>query len=137
VAGPEDVSAEIVARLRAVCQGLPEAYEEPAWTGVRWRVRKRTFAHVLEIEAGAPQAYARAADHHGPVTVLTFRLPGAELAAVTSGGHPFYHARWGRDVVVLVLEADIDWDEVAELVTESYCLLAPKKLAGLVARPAE
>ena len=32
--------------------------------------------------------------------------------------------------------ADTNWGEVAELVTESYCLLAPKKLAAQVARPA-
>jgi hypothetical protein len=30
---------------------------------------------------------------------------------------------------------DVDWDEVEELVTESYCLLAPAKLAARVDRP--
>jgi hypothetical protein len=30
---------------------------------------------------------------------------------------------------------DVDWHEVAELVTESYCILAPNKLAALVERP--
>jgi hypothetical protein len=34
-----------------------------------------------------------------------------------------------------VLDDDVDWDEVAELLTESYCLLAPKKLVALVDRP--
>lgn len=29
----------------------------------------------------------------------------------------------------------VDWDEVAELVTESYCALAPARLARLVDRP--
>jgi hypothetical protein len=33
-----------------------------------------------------------------------------------------------------VLDADVDWDDVAELVTESYCALAPKKLVELVER---
>jgi hypothetical protein len=28
-----------------------------------------------------------------------------------------------------------DWDEVAELVTDSYCLLAPQRLVARVARP--
>jgi hypothetical protein len=28
-----------------------------------------------------------------------------------------------------------DWDEIAELVTESYCLLAPRRLADSVRRP--
>jgi len=33
------------------------------------------------------------------------------------------------------LEPATDWDEVAELMTESYCVLAPKKLVALVDRP--
>jgi hypothetical protein len=31
-----------------------------------------------------------------------------------------------------VLDANTDWDEVAALLTRSYCVLAPKKLAALV-----
>jgi hypothetical protein len=34
----------------------------------------------------------------------------------------------------MVIDAGVDWDEVAELVTESYCVLAPKKLVELVDR---
>jgi len=30
---------------------------------------------------------------------------------------------------------DPDWDEVGELVTESFCVMAPRKLAPLVDRP--
>ena len=52
-----------------------------------------------------------------------------------SAGHPFFYAGWGRDVVGMVLEEDTDWTEVAELLTESYCVLAPKKLVALVDRP--
>lgn len=35
----------------------------------------------------------------------------------------------------MVLDADTDWDEVGELLTESYCVQAPKRLAALVDRP--
>lgn len=35
----------------------------------------------------------------------------------------------------MVLDADVDWDEVAELLTESYCVMAPKKLVQMVNRP--
>ncbi len=37
-----DVPDALLDELRAVCLGLPEAYEEQAWTGRRWRIRKRT-----------------------------------------------------------------------------------------------
>ena len=50
-------------------------------------------------------------------------------------GHPFFGTRWRADEVGMVLDDDADWDEVAELLTESYCLLAPKKLVALVDRP--
>ena len=29
---------------------------------------------------------------------------------------------------------DLDWDEIAELVTESYCAVAPKRLVAMVRR---
>ena len=132
----DEVPTEIVERLRSMCLRLPEAYEEPAWVGTRWRIRKRTFAHVLTIDEGHPAAYARAADAEGPISVITFRSPEPEFNALANAGHPYFRARWGRDVVGMVLEQDADWDELAELLTESYCVLAPKKLVVLVDRPA-
>jgi predicted DNA-binding protein (MmcQ/YjbR family) len=35
----------------------------------------------------------------------------------------------------MVLDGDVDWDEVRELVTESFCLVAPKKLIAGLDRP--
>ena len=130
-----DVPPEIVAELRSVCLGLPEAYEEQAWVGARWRIRKRTFAHVLVVDSGWPPAYARAAGTNGPTTVMTFRSSGPDLDALRTAGDPFFAPVWRADEVGMVLDAGVDWEEVAELLTESYCLLAPKKLGGLVGRP--
>ena len=50
-------SGEVVARLAATALALPEAYEEDAWTGVRWRIRAKTFAHVLVAQEGYTSAY--------------------------------------------------------------------------------
>jgi len=132
---PGDVAPEILARLRPICLGLPPTYEEPAWVGIRWRIRKRTFAHVLSVDPDHQAAYARAARTDEPVCVMTFRAAGDELRALISGGYPFYKAGWGHDVVVMVLDATIDWAEVAELLTESYRILAPKRLAASVHGP--
>lgn len=134
----DDVPDEIVGPLREICLGLPDAYEERAWTGTRWRVRGRTFAHVLTVDAGGDTAYARVAGAGGDgerLPLLTFRAPPEDLEALAAGGPPFFRARWGRDVLVLVLPEDIDWAEIAELMTESYCVLAPKKLVALVRGP--
>jgi hypothetical protein len=43
---------EVVARLAAIATTLPDAHEEDAWTGVRWRVRAKTFAHVMVAQEG-------------------------------------------------------------------------------------
>ena len=131
-----DVPPDILAHLRSLCLALPEAYEEQAWVGTRWRVRKRTFVHVLTMEAGWPPAYARAAATDGTVTVMTFRAPDPEVDALTRTGYPFFKPDWGSNVVGVMLEGDIDWAEIGELLTESFCVLAPKKLIDLVDRPA-
>jgi hypothetical protein len=132
-----DVPREILAKLRTVCLGLPEAYEEQAWVGTRWRVRKRTFAHVLVVDAGRPPGYARAVGSDGPVVVLMFRSSGPELDALRHGGRPFFAPRWRSDEVGMVLGEDIDCEEVVELLTESYCVQAPAKLADLIDRPSD
>ena len=31
----------LVAQVRAICLALPDAYEEKAWAGTRWMVRKK------------------------------------------------------------------------------------------------
>jgi hypothetical protein len=135
MADHRDVSDDIVDRIREVCLALPDAYEERAWVGTRWRVRKQTFAHVLMIDNGWPPVYARTVGSDGPVTVLTFQSSGQELDAFTNLGHPFFRPVWRPGIVGMTLDAKTDWREVAELVIERYCLLAPQKLVAMVDRP--
>lgn len=123
-------AADIVARLRAICAALPETEEEPAWIGTRWRVRARTIAHVVAIEADWPKVYGRAFDATGPMTVVTFESGGEELDALSNLGPPYYRPSWRRTVVGLAIDDDTDWTEVAELITESYRVLAPKSLVA-------
>ena len=130
-----DPDEAMVDRLRPICLALPDAYEEKAWVGCRWMVRKRTFAHVLSVDRESPPVIAAAFPTTGAATVVTFRSAGDELDALRNAGPPYFYAGWGRDVVGLVLDGDTDWDEVAELMTESYCVMAPQKLSALVDRP--
>ena len=134
---PTEVPRAIVAKLQLVCLDLPEAYEEAAWTGTRFMVKKKNFAHVLMIDRGWPPAYAKVARTNGPACVLTFRT--ARPAADTPRFHraPFFLAGWWPDLAGLVLDADTDWYDVSELVTRSYRALAPKQLAALVDAPSE
>jgi hypothetical protein len=121
-------SGDVIARVASTALALPAAYEEDAWTGVRWRVRKKTFAHVLVAQEGYTSAYRDVTGVTEPTTVLTFRASGDELLALTHAGPPFYQLPWSPTVVGMVLDDDTDWDEAAELVTESYRFCAPQKL---------
>lgn len=119
-----DPPDEVVARVRVACAHLPEIHEQKAWAGTRWMVRQRNFAQVLGVD--------RDGEH---LVVLTFRSQGPELEVLQRTGHPFFRLGWGREVMGMILDDDTDWEEVAELVTESYCMLAPKKLVARVDRP--
>jgi hypothetical protein len=129
---PDDPLVDLIERLRPLCLAPPEAYEELAWVGVRWAVRKRTFAHVLTIEEGRPASYAAAARTEGPCPVLTLRASATDVAAYANLGDPYFTADWGNGVVGLKLDGELDWDEVSEMVTESYCVMAPKRLGAAV-----
>ena len=131
-----DLAPALVARVGEICLTLPEAHEQDAWIGVRWRIRQRTFAHLARIDPARHSLFAAATGATTPVDCITFRSSGAELEALVGSGFPFYKPEWNPQVVGLVLTPDVDWSEVTELLTESYCLMAPQKLARLVERPA-
>jgi hypothetical protein len=67
-----------------------------------------------------------------PVPLLVLRAGQQDRAALLSSGHPFFVPRAGRDRVGVLLTEDTDWAEIGELVTESYRVLAPKKLIALL-----
>ena len=126
----DDLSPEVLDRVRSVCLALPETHEETAWTGLRWRIRTRTIAHLLVVADGRPQSHARALGHDGPATVLTFRTPPSEVDAFASMGDPYFYGGWGRDVVGIVITDGTDWDEVEELLIESFRVMAPKTIVA-------
>ena len=114
-----EVPPSIVRRVRVACAHLPEAYEERAFpSGVRWRVRTRTVVHVVTID-----------EEPAPVTVMWFHASPEEIDVLLAVGDPFSPG-WDHGLVTMALREDgtTDWSEVKELITESYCLLAPKKL---------
>jgi hypothetical protein len=119
---------KVVRRLATAALTLPEAYEEEAWTGVRWRIRTKTFAHVMVAQEGYESALREITGIADPTTVLTFHSSGDELLALTHAPLPFYKPPWSGTIVGLILDDDTDWAEVAELVTESYRFCAPQKL---------
>jgi predicted DNA-binding protein (MmcQ/YjbR family) len=127
-----DIPRDVLERVRDVCAGLAEIVEEEAWTGVRWRVGTATVAHVVAIADGWPPAYAAAAGTDGPMCVITVRCDDDELDALAAHGWPYFRPVWGthwkHQVLGVRIEPAADWDEIGELVAESYRLVAPRRL---------
>lgn len=111
----------MVQRVDVMLGALPRCREEEAWTGTRWRVGQATVAHVYGGYDGGLR--------------VTFRAEADEVIAFEHLGDPYFRADWGRNVVGLLLDDDTDWEELRELLTESYCLQAPQGLAAQVRRP--
>jgi hypothetical protein len=111
-----------IARIRAICIALPEVVERPfgGHTAPAFRVRDKLF--VMLNEDGSE---------------MNVKAPkGAQGILVASDPDRFFVPRYvgpkGWVGVRLGAGAEPDWDEVAELITESYCLIAPKRLAAQV-----
>lgn len=117
------VPATWVLRIDATLGALLCCCQEAAWTGTRWRVGGATVAHVF---GGEDQVFR-----------ITFRGEPDEVAACEHLGGSYFRSGWGSNVIGLVLgdQAGIDWEELAELLTDSYCLQAPGTLARKVVRP--
>jgi hypothetical protein len=114
-----------LARLTKICLALPGTTDYRHGDHAGFLVRKKTFAYFLN-------------DHHGDgiVAVACKVLPGDNTALVAAQPARFYLPAYigPRGWVALRLDVGkVDWDEVAELVTCSYRLAAPKGLAARVA----
>jgi predicted DNA-binding protein (MmcQ/YjbR family) len=124
-----EVPGDIVERIRALCLALPEvtvrvdeSLTTARSTAQSFEVRRRSFCLLVAREDSTGQ----------PVPLLVLRAGPDERDALLSMGHPFFASRADRDRIVVVLSGDTDWEEISELVTESYRILAPKKLTALL-----
>jgi len=111
-------------RLTKICLGLPETSRELKGDHGAFLVRKKIFAYFLN-------------NHHGDgIVAVTCKLgPGENTSLVSAQPERFYLPAYvgPRGWVALRLDrGKVDWDEVAELVTEGYRQVAPKKLATAV-----
>jgi hypothetical protein len=126
---PVEVPEDIVERVRAICLALPEVTVRVDHSRTRTRstaqsfdIRRRSFCLLVAIEEPTGKS----------VPLLVLRSDPDEREALLSIGRPFFVPRAGRDRIgVLVTEAT-DWEEIRELVIESYRVLAPKKLTALL-----
>ena len=108
-------------RLRRLCLALPEAHEVEAWGEPTFRVRNKLFA-----------MYAAAGNHHGDgrPAVWCKAAPGNQDLMVRAAPARFFLPPYvgPSGWVGVWLDRAVDWDEVAQLLADSYRLVAPKRL---------
>lgn len=108
-------------RLRKICLALPEAHEVEAWGEPTFRVRNRLFA-----------MYASANTHHGQgrPAVWCKAGPGNQEIMVRGAPDRFFVPPYvgPSGWIGIWLDGSVQWDEVADLLGDSYDLVAPKRL---------
>jgi hypothetical protein len=126
---PVEVPADIVERIRALCLALPEVTVRVDSSRIRARstarsydIRRRSFCLLIATEDSTGK----------PVSQLVLRADPDERDALLSIGNPFFASRAGHDRIRVLLTDATDWEEIRELVTDSYRILAPKKLTALL-----
>ena len=114
-------------RLRAVCLALPETSERPSHGAPSFFVRdKKCFLMLLD-------------DHHGDdrFAIWCAAPPGDQQLLVDADPHRFFvppyvgHRGW----LGVLLNEGVDWDELAGIVEDAFCTVAPAQLledAGLL-----
>jgi hypothetical protein len=110
-----------LARLTEIALALPEATRQIYGSHAQFLVRKKTFAYFLD-------------NHHGDgiVAVTCKVLPGDNKALVEAQPARFYLPDYLASKGWVALRLDlgkVDWGEVRELLSGSYALIAPKRLA--------
>ena len=107
-------------RLRALCMALPEVTEKVSHGEPTWFVRK---------------SFVTFADHHHDDRLAFWCAapPGAQEELVAAEPERFFRPPYvgGRGWLGVYLDVpDVDWTEIAEIVTDAYRQVAPKRLVA-------
>jgi hypothetical protein len=110
-------------RLRGICLALPEVSERLSHGEAAWFVRgRRLFVTFADR-------------HHDERVAFWCAAPaGAQEAYVATRPERFFRPPYvgHRGWLGVVLDDDVDWDEVSDIVTEAYRAVAPRALADAV-----
>lgn len=118
---PLSIRPDRLERLRASCLALPEATEKETWGDPTWRVRDRIFVMQKgNYQGGRPSVWLKAPD--GAHEVLLGADHGRFFVPPYVG-----HKGW---IGVCLDGPAVDWDELTDLIEDSYRLVAPKRLVA-------
>ena len=119
--------ARALERTREICLALPEVTERLSHGSPTFFVReKRSFVMFLD-------------DHHGDgrLAIWCAAPTGVQDQVVREEPTRFFVPAYVgyRGWIGLRLDVDVDWDEVAGVVHDAYCMVAPKTVVATLTRP--
>lgn len=118
--------ADPLPKLRKLCLALREAHEVRAWGEPTFRVRNKIFA-----------MYAGPHTHHGKgrPAVWCKAAAGGQQFLVAAAPERFFVPPYvgPSGWVGAWLDRRVSWRQIAGLLQDSYCLVAPKRLAATYA----
>jgi predicted DNA-binding protein (MmcQ/YjbR family) len=106
--------------LRELCMALPEVTERLSHGEPTWFVRDKKVFVMLSNH------------HHDDRLGFWCAAPtGAQEMLVECAPERYFRPPYvgRRGWLGVYLDVPVDWDEIADLVTDAYCLIAPAKLA--------
>jgi hypothetical protein len=118
----ERQASQALERVRAICLGFPEVSERLSHGAPTWFVRgKKTVATFVD-------------DHHGDgiLGIWCPAFPGVQAELVEAEPERFYRPPYvgPSGWLGVRLDRDVDWDEVAAILADSYRKVAPKTLVA-------
>jgi predicted DNA-binding protein (MmcQ/YjbR family) len=114
------MSTDPVERLRRICLALPETTERNSHGEPSFFVRDKKQFVSLD-------------NHHHGADHLAFwcpAVPGAQEQLIAEDAEQFFRPPYvgHRGWVGVRIDRSPDWDEIAGIVRDGYCLVAPKVL---------
>lgn len=124
-ADPSTMAKQALTRASSIAERLPGVEVTTNALGCYFAVRRKNFAQICTIVGPSGSA----------ITMVVVRPAADEREAFLSIGHPYlsrgpHDDRNGR--IAVVIESTTDWDEIAELMIDSYRRSAPKKLVAIL-----
>lgn len=125
----EDLPKRPLGRVRKMCLTLPEATEKETWGSPTFRVSDKIFASF-----GYSDVDVFVDGDAGSELVVVMKAAAGEQESLLGSGPPFFRPKYvgNRGWVGVAITGETDWAEIEELIIDSYCEIAPKRLSSQI-----
>ena len=109
-----------IGSLRQICLSFPEAIEKETWGQPTFRVNEKMFVWCSSDETVD--------------STMTLKAPSGEQELLLASDSRFFYPAYvgSKGWIGINLDDTIDWEEIRELVEDSYRLVAPKRLVKVL-----